>query len=558
MFDPRRARRAALPARRAGPSLGRVSNAEIHPEATPALKPQPATLYLDLIERCLTNTIYGDGYTGVGLPGVERPFDPSLREFGRDWPKRAHTMIGRARLRNLRDLVATAISEGVPGDLIETGVWRGGACILMRAALEVLGDLGRRVFVADSFEGLPAPDARAYPADLGDKHHTIEELSISLDEVKANFAKYGLLDNRVIFLKGWFKDTLRAAPIERLAVLRLDGDMYESTTDALTALYDKVSPAGSSSSTTTAASRLAAEPSTISATREGSSIQSSISTAGASIGARASKRRSRGSRLCSESRGPPVLVGRRSPVQPKDLPQTVSRFGAGAGSGTGRHGDHCRRRREPDRPFRARSRGRPRPRPLSSQRLEPRPLSEHQRSNRGDQRQVHSYPARRRLGRERLLPQDARGDRSLSRRRWRRVLPVRDILRALGREVVACAVSRGDRTHGPEFSVPARDGMSVKPARRRFRPQGVRTGRVVPHRPADDGGLGMVRAQRAAIDWLHLPERLATWRVDHRINSPGSSSSRSRRTSISAGRSRSSPERCRRASRPPSCPRRAS
>ena len=244
MLDHHRARRAALPAQRGGPSLGRVSNAEIHPEATPALKPQPATLYLDLIERCLTNTIYGDGYTGVGLPGVERPFDPSLREFGRDWPKRAHTMIGAARLRNLRDLVATAISEGVPGDLIETGVWRGGACILMRATLAAFGDLGRRVFVADSFEGLPAPDAQAYPADLGDKHHTIEELSISLDEVKANFAKYGLLDNRVVFLKGWFKDTLRAAPIERLAVLRLDGDMYESTTDALTALYDKVSPGG--------------------------------------------------------------------------------------------------------------------------------------------------------------------------------------------------------------------------------------------------------------------------------------------------------------------------
>jgi macrocin-O-methyltransferase TylF-like protien/glycosyl transferase family 2 len=211
---------------------------------TPKSSSTSAALYLDLIERCLTNTIYGDGYTGVGLPGVERPFDPSLREFGRDWPKRAHTMIGRARLRNLRDLVETAISEGVQGDLIETGVWRGGACILMRAALEAFGDRERRVFVADSFEGLPAPDAKTYPADLGDKHHTIEELAVSLDEVKANFAKYGLLDDRVVFLKGWFKDTLGAAPIERLAVLRLDGDMYESTTDALTALYDKVSEGG--------------------------------------------------------------------------------------------------------------------------------------------------------------------------------------------------------------------------------------------------------------------------------------------------------------------------
>jgi O-methyltransferase len=212
--------------------------------ATPRSASRSAALYLDLIERCLTNTIDGDGYTGVGSPGVERPFDPSLRETGRDWPRQAHTMIGRARLTNLRELVETAIREGAPGDLIETGVWRGGACILMRATLEALGDLERRVFVADSFAGLPPPDVETYPADLGDKHHTIEELAVSLDEVKANFAKYGLLDDRVVFLKGWFKDTLRAAPIERLAVLRLDGVMYESTTDALTALYDKVSAGG--------------------------------------------------------------------------------------------------------------------------------------------------------------------------------------------------------------------------------------------------------------------------------------------------------------------------
>ena len=203
-----------------------------------------AALYLDLIERCLTNTIYGDSYTDWRAPGVERPYDPSLRETGRDWPRQAHTMIGRARLRNLRDLVATVIRERVQGDLIETGAWRGGACILMRAALQAFGDLERRVFVSDSFEGLPAPDAEAFPSDHGDRHHTFDELSVSLEEVKANFAKYGLLDDRVVFLKGWFKDTLPSAPIDRLAVLRLDGDMYESTMQALSALYDKVSAGG--------------------------------------------------------------------------------------------------------------------------------------------------------------------------------------------------------------------------------------------------------------------------------------------------------------------------
>ena len=99
----------------------------------------------------------------------------------------------------------------------------------MRAVLEAYEDRTRRVFVADSFEGLPVPNADAYPQDRGDRHHTYEAFSVSLDEVKANFAKYGLLDDRVVFLKGWFKDTLPSAPIERLAVLRLDGGIYEST-----------------------------------------------------------------------------------------------------------------------------------------------------------------------------------------------------------------------------------------------------------------------------------------------------------------------------------------
>jgi O-methyltransferase len=75
-------------------------------------------------------------------------------------------------------------------------------------------------------------------------HHAMEALAISVDDVRANFRKYGLLDDQVRFLKGWFADTLPGAPIERIAVLRLDGDMYGSTMDALTALYDKVSEGG--------------------------------------------------------------------------------------------------------------------------------------------------------------------------------------------------------------------------------------------------------------------------------------------------------------------------
>ena len=197
--------------------------------------------YLDLLIRALTNTIYEDPNEAPWGPAG---FDAGARGDGSDWPRTAHTMIGRKRLENLRDCVRTVIADGVPGDLVETGAWRGGASILMRGVLAAHEETGRTVWVADSFAGLPPPDEERYPADAGDRHHEVEFLAVPLEQVRANFAKYDLLDDHVRFLPGWFRDTLPAAPIERLAVLRLDGDMYESTWDALITLAPKVSPGG--------------------------------------------------------------------------------------------------------------------------------------------------------------------------------------------------------------------------------------------------------------------------------------------------------------------------
>src|SRR5581483_617690 len=196
--------------------------------------------YLDLMERCLLNTIYEDHPFDPWSGGT---FNPETRRLGRDWPSIAHTMIGHVRLSNFRQLIEDVIREGIPGDIIETGVWRGGACILARAVLKAYGVTDRRVWVADSFEGLPPPAPDRYPADAGDRHSEMTQLAVSLAQVQENFRKYDLLDDQVEFLKGWFKDTLARAPIERIAVLRLDGDMYQSTYEALAALYDKV-PAG--------------------------------------------------------------------------------------------------------------------------------------------------------------------------------------------------------------------------------------------------------------------------------------------------------------------------
>jgi len=197
-------------------------------------------LYLDMIQKCLINVIYKDPNQDRWSP---HQFNSQLRELGRDWPSQAHSMIGNARMTNLRSLAEFVIKEGIPGDFIETGVWRGGACIMMRAVLKAYDVEDRCVWVADSFCGLPAPNPNV-AADAEDKHHSFPELAVSLEQVQENFTKYDLLDDRVRFLKGWFSETLPSAPIEKLALLRLDGDMYESTMDALSSLYDKVSDGG--------------------------------------------------------------------------------------------------------------------------------------------------------------------------------------------------------------------------------------------------------------------------------------------------------------------------
>lgn len=171
-------------------------------------------------------------------------YNPNDRYEGRDWPSFAETMIGIKRLENIEFCINEILKENILGDLIETGVWRGGATIFMKAVLKVNDDNIRKVWVADSFEGLPKPNEKEYPEDKGDVHYTKKELVISLDTVQENFRKYDMLDENVVFLKGWFKDTLPVAPIEKLALIRLDGDMYESTMDGLTHLYPKLSTGG--------------------------------------------------------------------------------------------------------------------------------------------------------------------------------------------------------------------------------------------------------------------------------------------------------------------------
>ena len=236
--------------------------------ATPAHS--AVDLYLDLLAKTLSFSLWPEPPHPLHLGNEFRPnlrrtavsaISKALHRFGLDLTKRvsynqhhrdhglvfplyAETMIGAKRLANIRTCAETVLRDDIPGDFIETGAWRGGACIFMRAILKAHGVTTRRVFVADLFEGLPRPDPEKFPVDAGDKHHLNTFLVASLESVQDSFLKYGLLDEQVVFLKGYFSDTLPKAEIDKLALLRLDGDMYGSTMDALANLYAKLQPGG--------------------------------------------------------------------------------------------------------------------------------------------------------------------------------------------------------------------------------------------------------------------------------------------------------------------------
>lgn len=220
-------------------------------------------LYINLMKLILTNYIYGEHETGAALAYQKfgsrfvsrllkrwnlklvynKAFEPKKRMFGQDWPIFAHTMVGVKGLDNLEFCLKEIIQKQIPGDVIEAGVWRGGASIFMKAVLTAYQDKKRTVWVADSFQGLPSPNIK-YPLDNTSNLHTVGFLAVSLEEVKNNFRKYNLLDKQVKFLKGWFRDTLPSAPIKQLALIRCDCDMYESTMDVLNNLYSKLSDGG--------------------------------------------------------------------------------------------------------------------------------------------------------------------------------------------------------------------------------------------------------------------------------------------------------------------------
>jgi O-methyltransferase len=262
-------------------------------------------MYLDLLRRAVMNLLYSDMsiwcYDGRKTMRLLNRFDLQRRLAGEDMPLLAHTMVGQQRLLNIEQLAQRVIDESVQGDLIETGVLRGGSALFMKGVLAANGDQTRRVFLCDTFNHGPPPaplwarltvlpliralasipvqawqkaffrfllnsqgDKGSFPRSDNPSDDTLlagvfllqtigqlpvsEGFHTSLDGVRATFAKYGLLDERVHFLRGFFSRTLPPAiasgEITKLALIRLDGDTYESTITAIEPLYPLLSRGG--------------------------------------------------------------------------------------------------------------------------------------------------------------------------------------------------------------------------------------------------------------------------------------------------------------------------
>jgi O-methyltransferase len=228
--------------------------------------------YVWLLKRALTNLIYPEDeqrlwlLSGTDGPPAEPPAQEYLRDIryrdpeGYEYLRRAkrigavihrqpgrysHTMIGLQGLTAIERLAEDLFQQGVPGDFVDAGTWRGGAAILMRALQSAFDESHRRVWVADSFSGVPASTSEVdIAAGLDLQTSRYPWLAASLEMVRDNFRTYNLLDDQVRFLPGLFADTLPAAPIDQIALLRLDADLYSSTFEALSALYDRVADNG--------------------------------------------------------------------------------------------------------------------------------------------------------------------------------------------------------------------------------------------------------------------------------------------------------------------------
>jgi len=196
--------------------------------------------YLDLVKRCITNYPYRGADADFEALDPFHGYDLAAGRWAVDRITIPFTLLRKDQLDLIERLLVDCDRRDVPGDLIEAGVWRGGTVAFMRALTRIYDRFDRTVVAADSFAGIPL--STQFRHDLVNRWP--DRWIATLDEVRGNIARLGLLDNGVQFLPGLFEDTLHRLAERRFALIRLDADAYDSTMTALDHLYPLVSPGG--------------------------------------------------------------------------------------------------------------------------------------------------------------------------------------------------------------------------------------------------------------------------------------------------------------------------
>jgi hypothetical protein len=168
--------------------------------------------------------------------------DVWLANFVKSVPEGGGGGVTLPRMKATVILSKAALVLPIIGDLVETGVNTGtSSCLMMRMMMR-FDNCNRRLWAFDSFEGLPKPTGEDGVWGMG-AHKG--QMAVSQELFETNMKRWGAWnETRIVVTKGFFNETLPSSHIGKISFLRLDGDLFASTWDALTNLYHKVVPGG--------------------------------------------------------------------------------------------------------------------------------------------------------------------------------------------------------------------------------------------------------------------------------------------------------------------------
>jgi hypothetical protein len=165
-----------------------------------------------------------------------------------------YTMTSTERLYGLCEAVRYITSTGIEGDIVECGVWRGGSMMAVAEMLKKFGDPDRNLHLFDTFAGMSEPTqedvtVHGQSADALMKTESKEDAKSvwcvsTLDEVRGHMSSTGYPGNRVFFYQGMVEETIPEGAPEKIALLRLDTDFYESTRHEMEHLFPRLANGG--------------------------------------------------------------------------------------------------------------------------------------------------------------------------------------------------------------------------------------------------------------------------------------------------------------------------